>query len=350
MENVQVKPINNNGLLSNGKKDLTEGVILSKDNDLLVLKTDKYKSTYSFVMGAGNDKFVVTKDNRLVFIALKTFFKQVIDKYKVLGKKLPKDFISKDNDSITLKFKTENHEESVNNAIEIVYKQDSITFKMTGLDKDPFQYQGVDIKVYQSLYYNLYKEIETLITNLNNLFIIQQKIAVANLNSIMTVSSKGDTVEIAKDNKKLAMISGSKGVTFSLDKENYSFEVSAETLAITEKKIYAILESFIAALEIKVSLHKDLYPKDFINNGVITYHDFTGNTLIIKKDAKRITIDIKRVKPTEDLIALMKFYGEEEALYTRKITVDNTYPELDEYFQNLFTVLNDLDSKHLGRR
>ena len=46
----------------------------------------------------------------------------------------------------------------------------------------------------------------------------------------------------------------------------------------------------------------------------------------------------------------MKFYGEEEALYTRKITVDNTYPELDEYFQNLFTVLNDLDSKHLGRR
>ena len=346
MENIQVKPIHSNGLLNNLEKDLTEGVILSKGNDLLVLKTDKYKSIYSFVMGDGNSEFVITKDNRLVFIALKTFFKQVIDKYKAFGgKKLPKDFISKDDDSITIKFKTEDHEESENNVINIVYKQDSITFKMTGLENNkPFQYKGVDIKVYQSLYYNVYKEIEALITNLNNLFLVQQKIDVANLNSIMTVAQKEDAVEIAKDNKKLTMENGMEGVTLVLDKGDYTFQVSDETLEVTEKKMYAILESFIKILEIKVNLNKDLYPNNFINNGVITYRDFTGNTLVIKKEDKKITIDVKRVKPNEDLVELMKLYGEEEILYERKITVDktyNAYPGLGEYFQKLFTAINE---------
>ena len=346
MENIQVKPLNSNGLLSNGEKDLIEGVILSKGNDLLVLKTNKYKNIYSFVMGDGNDELVITKDNRLVFIALKTFFKQVIDKYKAFGgKKLPKDFISKDDDSITIKFKTENQKESENNVIDIIYKQDSITFKMTGLENDkPFQYKGVDVKVYQSLYYNVYKEIETLINNLNGLFMIQQRIDVANLNSIMTVAPKEDAVEIAKDNKKLTMENSTDGVSFGLDKGDYTFQVSDETLAVTEKKMYAILDSFIASLETKVNANKDLYPKDFINNGIITYHDFTGNALIIKKEDKKITIDIKRVKPNEDLVELMKLYGEEESLYERKITVDKSYgayPGLGEDFQKLFTVINE---------
>ena len=94
----------------------------------------------------------------------------------------------------------------------------------------------------------------------------------------------------------------------------------------------------------KIKLNKYLYPKNFINNGIITYRDFTGNTLVIKKEDKKITIDVKRVKPSEDLVALMKLYGEEEALYERKITIDknySAYPGLGGYFQKLFTVIND---------
>ena len=68
----------------------------------------------------------------------------------------------------------------------------------------------------------------------------------------------------------------------------------------------------------------------------------------MKYDNEKIIISIKRAKVDEDMLALMKIYGEEDKLVERKITVSSQ----NEVFQNLYNSLmkNFGVSERLERR
>ena len=77
------------------------------------------------------------------------------------------------------------------------------------------------------------------------------------------------------------------------------------------------------------------YAKISNENGVLTYNNFAGDSLVIKYDDKRIVISIKRAKVDDNMLALMKLYGEEDKLLERKITVSSQ----NEAFENLYNNL-----------
>ena len=336
MANIQVKAISSYDLLSNNlknEKNLTEGTILSQENDLFVIKTDRYKTKYVFLMDDLNDKFVITKENKLVFMVFEAFFKQIVQKYLNLSlgnKKSFRNFITKDDNSITFTFKSENYHEGKGNTISFVYEKDNITINIDTKDNE---YKGVDINVYESNYLNLYQEIANLINNLNALVSLQNTLKVDSLQNIMTISNVGQKIEISKSRQNLMISKEEDKISINMD--SATFEIVKNTDYLKESKMYLIIANFIKELASEEGLNFGEYAKISNENGVLTYNNFAGDSLVIKYDDKRIVISIKRAKVDDNMLALMKLYGEEDKLLERKITVSSQ----NEAFENLYNNL-----------
>lgn len=344
MSSIQVKPINGYDLLCGREKgkNLTEGTILSQDSVEFVIKTDKYKTMYSFLRDDFNDKFVITKENKLVFTVFEKFFNQLVQKYCAEvspeamkgtafgGKKVPKDFITKDDKSITFTFRSENYREGKGNVISFVYEKDNITINMDTKDNE---YKGVDIKVNESNYLNFYQEINNLLINLNALASLQNTLRVGSLQNIMTISNEKNVFEISKNKQNLIVSQDDEGISINMDSD--TFEIANNTNYVKESKMYFIFANFIKKLESKKELNKGEYAKISNNNGVLTYTNFSGDSLIMKYDNEKIIVSIRRAKVDEDMLALMKTFGEEDKLVERKITVSSQ----NESFQNLYNSL-----------
>ena len=365
MKNIYIKPINNYMIPNLQTEEFyINGVMVDKVSDCLAIKVNPLENYYSFIMSGYNKDFVISKDNKEVFLVFKEFFKDIIKRYclemdEFSKRMLPKDFISKDKYGNTIiKFETENL--GKDDTIYFAYTSKGIVVRTVHNSKDI--YNGIDIKVYETNYDKFYLDIHNLIGNLLSLINMSktkqgERNERFNNREFISVYGNENTVNVYKEGKTLMMEKEEDGMVLSLyskDKNDYSFTLEDKVLNPKEKELYTYFVKMFTDLFAEAILNRKAYPKDFVNlrDKVMTIRNLTGDVLTIKYDHHNIVINITMAKRDQEIADLLfKYYGEDITNLDRKITIplkDDTYPLLGKEVYELFKRIRGMFGNNLN--